>query len=186
MRAGPTHAQSQARRCQRGVAALEFALSVTIMLMVVIGIVGFGALFWAQQKLSKAAGEGAQAAVYASQAGQLTPSQLEAVVCAAVHREAGMLDSGGVNALSAGSGCRVQTALCSSLPNGWSPAAGDAPAMCASVSLNYSLSNWPLVSMMNTLAGSAFFNGSNWFPTQISAQAVVQVTSSSVQSASSS
>jgi len=187
MRISATHANSLARRRQSGIAALEFALSVTIMLMLVIGIVGFGALFWAQQKLSKAASEGAQAALYASQAEQqLTPAQLEAAACAAVQREAGMLASGSANALSAGGACTVQTALCSSLPNGWSPAVGDAPATCVSVSLNYSLSNWPLVSMMSAFAGGSLFEGSKWFPTQISAQAVVQVTSSVVQSAFSS
>jgi len=156
------------------------------MLMLVVGIVGFGALFWAQQKLSKAAGEGAQAALYASQAGQPTSAQLEIVACAAVQREAGMLAPDGAGALAAGSGCRVLIALCASLPNGWSPAAGDAPATCASVSLSYSLNNWPLASMMSALAGNPLFNGSKWIPTQLSAQAVVQVTSSVVQSASSS
>ncbi|HEY0297372.1 MAG TPA: TadE/TadG family type IV pilus assembly protein [Bordetella sp.] len=172
-------------------AALEFALSITVMLMVVVGIVGFGALFWAQQKLSKAAGEGAQAALYASLTGQaVTPEQLQPLLqtaaCTAVQREANLLIPSGSTALASGSGCSVQTALCSALPNGWSPAAGDAPAMCASVNLQYSLSNWPLVSLMATLAGSPLFRGANWFPTQLAAQAVVQVTPSAVQSASSS
>lgn len=167
----PAHAERGARRPQSGIAALEFALTITVMLLVVTGIVGFGALFWAQQKLSKAAGEGAQAALYATQAGQPL-AQLQAVACAAAQREAGLLIPAGANVLGAGDGCAVQTALCASLPNGWNPAAGDAPATCASVNLSYSLSNWPLVAMMSALTG-----GSNWFPTQLSARAVVQVAS---------
>src|SRR3546814_6495926 len=57
------------RRAQRGVAAIEFALSVVLLLVIVFGIVSYGAMFCAQQKLSHLAGEGARYALVLSMEG---------------------------------------------------------------------------------------------------------------------
>src|SRR3546814_13214608 len=57
------------RRAQRGVAAIEFALTVVLLLVIVFGIVSYGAMFWAQQKLSHLAGEGARYALVLSMEG---------------------------------------------------------------------------------------------------------------------
>src|SRR3546814_17070462 len=57
------------RRAQRGVAAIEFALTVVLLLVIVFGIVSYGAMFWAQQKLSHLAGEGAGYALVLSMEG---------------------------------------------------------------------------------------------------------------------
>src|SRR3546814_17085725 len=57
------------RRAQRGVAAIEFALTVVLLLVIVFGIVRYGAMFLAQQKLSHLAGEGARYALVLSMAG---------------------------------------------------------------------------------------------------------------------
>ncbi|KOQ20131.1 pilus assembly protein, partial [Achromobacter xylosoxidans] len=39
------------RRVQRGIATLEFSLTVTMLLMFVCAVVGYGVLFWMQQQL---------------------------------------------------------------------------------------------------------------------------------------
>lgn len=43
------------RRVQRGIATLEFSLTVTMLLMFVCAVVGYGVLFWMQQQLASAA-----------------------------------------------------------------------------------------------------------------------------------
>lgn len=48
-------------RSQQGVASIEFALSFMLLLLIILGLSSLGALVWAQQKLSFAAGEGARA-----------------------------------------------------------------------------------------------------------------------------
>lgn len=51
---------SQSRRRQGGVAALEFALVIIFLLLIVSGIVGFGFSFWYYNALSKATRDGAR------------------------------------------------------------------------------------------------------------------------------
>lgn len=46
---------------QQGVASIEFALSFVLLLLIIFGLSSLGAMVWAQQKLSFAAGEGARA-----------------------------------------------------------------------------------------------------------------------------
>jgi Flp pilus assembly protein TadG len=49
-------------RCDRGAAAVEFALVVPVLLIVVFGIIDFGRMLNAQLQVSEAAREGARAA----------------------------------------------------------------------------------------------------------------------------
>lgn len=51
---------SQSRRRQGGVAALEFALVIIFLLLIVSGIVGFGFSFWYCNALAKATRDGAR------------------------------------------------------------------------------------------------------------------------------
>ncbi|MFJ0656521.1 TadE family protein, partial [Bordetella bronchiseptica] len=74
------------RRAQRGAAAVEFALVILLMLALMLGVLGYGALFWAQQKLSKAAGEGAQALLQANLRGAAASG---VAGCEAARQEAG-------------------------------------------------------------------------------------------------
>ncbi|WP_312998611.1 pilus assembly protein, partial [Achromobacter animicus] len=71
------------RACQRGIAALEFSLTLTVLLLFICGVVGFGALFWMQQQLAAAAADGARAAVHARFSGQ---SDVPAIACGAAMR----------------------------------------------------------------------------------------------------
>ena len=61
----PTPDRHGACRGQRGIAALEFSLTLTMLLMFICAVVGYGVLFWMQQQLAAAANEGARAAVFA-------------------------------------------------------------------------------------------------------------------------
>ncbi|MNL29411.1 TadE-like protein [compost metagenome] len=49
------------RKSQRGIAAVEFALVLSTLLLVLYGIVSFGAVLYAQQAISRAAEDGARA-----------------------------------------------------------------------------------------------------------------------------
>lgn len=50
------------RSYQRGAAALEFALALPILLLLLWGLLGFGALFYTQMAVARAAHDGARAA----------------------------------------------------------------------------------------------------------------------------
>lgn len=54
--------QKVKRSCDRGAAAVEFALVVPVLLIVVFGIIDFGRMMNAQLQVSEAAREGARAA----------------------------------------------------------------------------------------------------------------------------
>ena len=49
------------RELQRGIAAIEFALVLSTLLLVFYGLVSFGAVLYAQQAISRAAEDGARA-----------------------------------------------------------------------------------------------------------------------------
>ncbi|WP_233235546.1 TadE/TadG family type IV pilus assembly protein [Bordetella sp. LUAb4] len=142
---------------QRGVAALEFALILSVFLLVFMGIVGLGGVMWAQQVLTGAAAEGARA----------------------------VLDSGQAGAVKTAEGCRVANkaaswmqVTCAATTNtcAWS-SGGASPAQCVAVSLRYSTAGWPLLALVNTLSSSLW--GTTWIPTVLSANAVVQIQGSS-------
>ncbi|WGL53715.1 pilus assembly protein [Nocardioides sp. BP30] len=54
---------SKVRRIERGAAALEFAILVPVILLLVFGIIAYAYMFSFRQALSQAAAEGARAAV---------------------------------------------------------------------------------------------------------------------------
>ncbi|MDN5795024.1 MAG: pilus assembly protein [Intrasporangium sp.] len=56
----------RARGAERGAAAVEFALLLPLMFLVIAGIVDFGRAFFTQIELTNAAREGARAAVVSS------------------------------------------------------------------------------------------------------------------------
>ncbi|OZI39785.1 hypothetical protein CEK29_16590 [Bordetella genomosp. 5] len=145
-------------RRQRGVAAIEFALVITLLLFILCGIIGLGSLFWAQQKLTKAVGEGAQVALQTGLAGSMNSN----AACTAARQEASWL------AVS----CAVTVANCP-----WADVNG-VVQRCARVSLSYNAADWPLLGMMRTLAG-ALPGGNSWLPTSLSALASVQIPSGS-------
>src|SRR3546814_12289924 len=63
---------------QQCVAAIEFAAVLTVLLLILLAIIGYGAIFWTQQQLSAAAGEGARAGLQASYSGS---SDVQGAAC---------------------------------------------------------------------------------------------------------
>lgn len=145
------------RRSQRGIAALEFSLTLIMLLMFICGVLGFGALFWMQQQLASAATDGARAAVFARFNGQ---PDVPAAACAAA-----------MSAFSSGSSVVCAT---SSTPCNWTGSEGR-PAHCATVAMTYDTQSWPLLATLQGLITSLPGMGSNWIPTRLHSQAVVQI-----------
>ncbi|WP_162300492.1 TadE/TadG family type IV pilus assembly protein [Corticimicrobacter populi] len=69
---------------QRGIAAMEFALVLVLILALLFGVIAFGSILWVQQTLAFAAGEGARSILlhceYAENAGQAGPCPSPAVL----------------------------------------------------------------------------------------------------------
>jgi Flp pilus assembly protein TadG len=70
---------AKVRAGERGAAAVEFALIVPVLLILVFGIIAYAYMFSFRQALSQAASEGARAAVGASTAAQSTTAAKTAV-----------------------------------------------------------------------------------------------------------
>lgn len=124
-------------RADRGAAAVEFALIMPILLLLVFGIISYGYMLSFRQAISQAAAEGARAAAVAQVSADRDDNAVDAV------NEA--LDSYGVtctgpdgdlmrNDEAVGS-CSVVVAAC----------ANDASAQCATVSIDYAYDDNPLL-----------------------------------------
>lgn len=131
---------------QRGAAAIEFALVITLFLVILFGVISYGSLFWVQQRLSQAAGEGARVALvlaqdewpYADEHGQaLAPAYMHEVKASVARAADGwVLESNQLSLVRAG------TPQC---PGG--------SADCLIVSVSYASSEWPLIGLLGTLSG---------------------------------
>lgn len=65
---------------QRGVAAVEFALVLPLLLAITFGLIEFGLFMYNQQVLTNAAREGARAGIVQTSGPRLTESNIQAVV----------------------------------------------------------------------------------------------------------
>lgn len=133
---------AQVRRRERGAAAIEFAIVVPLLLLLIFGIIEYGFLFEFRQSISQAASEGARAAAI-----QLGPGTAQGKGEAAVTEALGSRDlTCGNNELINGHGDAVGTctvsvdhASCSA------PDAVDNPAMqCAKVEIEYHYAEHPV------------------------------------------
>ena len=142
---------------QQGVAAIEFALIATVMLVLLMAIVGYGALFWMQQKLSHAAGDGARSALYASQS-VLTSD--EVVRQAACHNA--------TQTWGAAVSCTIERPACAG--------AAGASSQCLQVRLVYNISSWaPAASLRAFVSAMPMLSSSDLIPEQLAAFAKVQI-----------
>jgi len=66
-------------RCQKGVAAIEFAIILPVLMMIILGIIEFGLLMYDKQVITNASREGARAGVVVRKP-QLTDLQVQDVV----------------------------------------------------------------------------------------------------------
>ncbi|MEI2415643.1 TadE/TadG family type IV pilus assembly protein [Orrella sp. JC864] len=156
------------RRPQRGAAAIEFGLTIVLLLMVLFAILTYGSLFWIQQSLSQAAGEGARAAFIG---GQQSLADAQALACRTAERSAGWLNM--PDPAPARARCRSEPIACAGAP---------APDLaCFRITVDYRTEDWPLLATLRGLA-SVFADAqqiARWIPERLAAQAVVQVVSES-------
>jgi Flp pilus assembly protein TadG len=144
---------------QQGLAAIEFVFVMTIFLMLLVGVVGFGAMFWMQQKLSDTAGDGARAALYGRAEGV---TNLTAAACAPVI--AAFAGDPGIS-------CNLTQQSCA-----W-PSSNGLTYTCGAVVISYDVSSWaPLAALRALIAVIPLpSTQKNWIPTQLGAQANVQI-----------
>lgn len=173
-------ASLKGRSRQRGVAAIEFALVITLFLVILFAVISYGSMFWVQQRLSQAAGEGARVAIelaqeewpYTDEHGAALASSYVADVKAAVFKsiQGWSLQSNEVTLAHAGStGCP------------------GAAADCLTVSLTYASREWPLIGLLESLSGvfggqddcqaasSGQAAGNCWIPETLRASATVRL-----------
>lgn len=153
----PTPDRHGACRGQRGIAALEFSLTLTMLLMFICAVVGYGVLFWMQQQLAAAANEGARAAVFARFSGA---SDVNGAACSAAM---------GVFSTGSAVGCAITRAPCA-----WSGAGGQT-ANCATISMTYNTQSWPVLATMQALIAMLPGTNKDWIPSRLSSKATVQI-----------
>lgn len=155
-RAAAPAVRGHARR-QLGIATLEFSLMVTMLLMFVCAVVGYGVLFWMQQQLAAAASEGARAAVHARFAGE---ADVPGAACSAAMSVFG---SGSAVACSA-----------TSAPCAWTGSGGQT-AQCSTVAMTFNVQAWPVLSTFQAFIAMLPGTDKNWIPTRLSSRAIVQI-----------
>lgn len=123
-------------RDARGAAAVEFALIMPILLLLVFGIISYGYMLSFRQAISQAAAEGARAAAVAQRDADQQPDALaamnEALESYGVSCAGGALtrDGGGVGT------CAVSIATCDGEP---------ASVQCVTVTIDYNYADNPLI-----------------------------------------
>lgn len=137
---------------QRGVAALEFGLTMMVLFIVLFAVVSYGALFWAKQRVSFAAGEGARAVLEGSLAGPVSPL----VGCVRATQAAGFLVVS----------CEPRRQAC-----GWSGASLD----CVAIVVSFDIARWPMVGALQQVGALVGGDESRWMPDAVWGRAVVQV-----------
>ncbi|WP_435771163.1 TadE/TadG family type IV pilus assembly protein [Nocardioides sp. SYSU DS0651] len=96
-----------ARPGERGAAAVEFALILPLLMVVVFGIINFGDMLSVRQSVSQAAAEGARAAA-------VHPGSNTEKIAAAEAAVADALDAHGEECVTGADGCSVVIGACAS------------------------------------------------------------------------
>lgn len=147
---------------QSGVAAIELAVSMLLLMMIFFAIISYGSLFWAQQKLSQLAGEGARYALTSSYQG-VPPDEVEAAAC--THLET--LAARDMLITSMGGASFQCTPL---LPP---DLCKNTDIKCAALDLSVDVKGWPLLNIMRALA--RVFTDNPPLPDALSAHSVIQI-----------
>lgn len=148
---------------QQGVAAIEFALVLGVLMLLVYGTLAFGLLFWMQQKLSHVAGDSARHAVIASMAKEPDPAQMGCNHVAQHVSKDWLLASLGAQHVSC-----TPSAAQQSCPD-------DPDASCASIVVVADVSQWPVLILIRGLTNVVRAADSLQIIQQLSATAIVRV-----------
>ena len=147
---------AMARVAQRGIAALEFSLTLTMLLMFICAVVGYGVLFWMQQQLAAAANESAR-------------RRVRALLGRARRERRGLYGGNGRVLDRLRGGLRHHRAPCA-----WSGAGGQT-ANCATISMTYNTQSWPVLATMQALIAMLPGTNKDWIPSRLSSKATVQI-----------
>lgn len=82
MRAPSQSSRAEWRRCERGAAAVEFAIIGPVLILLIVGIMSYGGYFWIAHSVQQAANDAARAAI----AG-LNDAERRALATATLQRE---------------------------------------------------------------------------------------------------
>lgn len=145
---------------QRGAAAIEFGLVVTVLLLILLAVIGYGALFWAQQQLSAAVGEGARAGLQARYAGH---ADVQSAACDMALQAFGQGPAVQCNRTAMPQACD------------WADYAG-AQMPCMTVELTYDVTQWPMLESFQGLVRLATGGEvERLIPATLSARAIIQI-----------
>ncbi|NLY64854.1 MAG: pilus assembly protein [Alcaligenaceae bacterium] len=161
-------ALSKTQKNQQGVAAIEFALVITLLLTVCFAIVSFGMLMWAQQKVSHIAGDSARVALQQSIQGNT--GFVDAACTHAKTMAAADFILGGLVDLNDPSKNKVDC-----LPD-FVSCAWDATQSCLSLTMTVTVDGLPLVNMVQAVGNIFSNNTDGWVPEKLSATSVVKIT----------
>lgn len=153
---------SKTQKKQQGVAAIEFALVITLLLTVCFAIVSFGMLMWTQQKVSHIAGDSARVALQQSIQGN---GQFDQAAC---DHAKDMVAADFIL-----KGLQANKVACNSEPVS---CAWDTSQSCLRLTMTVTVDGLPLVNMVQA-AGNMFSNKTDgWVPEKLSATTVVKIT----------
>lgn len=160
-RSAAPHA-SAAHRAQRGAASIEFAFALVLLLMFLFAIVSYGALLWAQQKVTHLAAEGARSALAASFQGDAAAAQ---DACSGSVLPIAVRDSVLAGPAQEAGFCTGSQAACTFAPD----------ATCVTIEIRMRVDGWPLLEIMRGLARVFGGDAQRLLPEQLQAKAVVQI-----------
>lgn len=148
---------------QRGVATTELALVIGLLLLLLYGLVGFGLLFWLQQKVEHIAGDSARHAVVATVSGHANPAQAGCDYVAhhvVADRLLASLGAGAVTCVPSAAGQACDDAL---------------PVQCVTITVTANVSAWPMLKPVRALIGAAGGDDAVGAVNTLSATAVVRI-----------
>lgn len=156
----------QVKNRQEGVAAIEFALVITTLLLICFGIVSYGMLMWAQQKVSHIAGDSTRVALQQNLLGKNTFAD------DACNYARSMAQADGVLGQSKSITCQTRQDNCLSDPVG---PVNDL-SQCLWLKVTVQLDGLPLVELVQSMSSFFDTDGKGWVPTNLSATSIVKIT----------
>lgn len=157
----------KAQKNQQGIAAIEFGLLITLMLIMCAAIASFGVLMWTQQKVSHIAGDSARVALLRSIEGNEDPGKVACSYALNIAENDWLLRV----ALEEPD---LQEEFCN--PDDTVSCPGGIGGKCLKLTMTVTVSGLPLVNMLQVLGKVISNKTDGWMPEKLSATSVVKIT----------
>lgn len=164
----------KAQKNQQGIAAIEFGLLITLLLIMCAAIASFGVLMWAQQKVSHIVGDSARVALEKNIERVEDPGK-DACIYALKVAENDLLLSV-LNQSSEEEGEEGEEVEISCEPEELVPCPGIVGGKCLKLTMKITVNGLPLVNMVQALGKVISNNTDGWIPTELSATSTVKIT----------